>query len=141
MEFDSILASAWREALVAYKANLESLRKPDLLPLDAFYRCELPLLIHGRNPDPFITKPELRRLMQWKLSRGKWRYKIFILHPFHLSTSPFRFSKPFLWFRSVPARGCSISSRLLMNPRSRLRHGRRSNAFLIFQKPSPSSLC
>ncbi|KAH7689779.1 DNA-glycosylase protein [Dioscorea alata] len=76
MEFDSSLASAWREALLAYEANLDSLRKPDLLPLDAFYRCELPLLLHGRNPDPFITKPELRRLMQWKLSRGKWRPRL-----------------------------------------------------------------
>ncbi|KAJ0967714.1 hypothetical protein J5N97_024631 [Dioscorea zingiberensis] len=76
MEFGCSLASAWKEALFGYEANLESLRKPDLVALDAFYRRELPLLLRGRDPDPFITKPELRRLMQWKLSRGKWRPRL-----------------------------------------------------------------
>lgn len=64
---------AWREALSSYQASLESLQKPELLPLDDFYRNQLPLLLKQRDPEPYITKPELSKLMQWKLSRGKWR--------------------------------------------------------------------
>uniref|UniRef100_A0A1D1ZF73 Ena/VASP-like protein n=1 Tax=Anthurium amnicola TaxID=1678845 RepID=A0A1D1ZF73_9ARAE len=67
---------AWREALSSYPATLESLQKPHLLPLDDFYRDQLPLLLRQRDPDPFITKPELSQLMQWKLSRGKWRPRL-----------------------------------------------------------------
>ncbi|XP_042452378.1 uncharacterized protein LOC122036995 [Zingiber officinale] len=76
MEFASCDVGAWREALLAYDVGLSLLRKPDLLPLDAFYRTELPLLLLRRDPRPFLTKPELHRLMQWKLTRGKWRPRL-----------------------------------------------------------------
>lgn len=73
MEFASCDVGAWREALFAYDVGLSLLRKPDVLPLDGFYRTELPLVLRRRDPRPFLTKPELHRLMQWKLTRGKWR--------------------------------------------------------------------
>ncbi|KAJ8499270.1 hypothetical protein OPV22_009822 [Ensete ventricosum] len=76
MEFASRDVGAWSESLSAYEGRLALLRKPDLLPLDAFYRAELPVLLRRRDPRPFLTKPELRRLMQWKLSRGKWRPRL-----------------------------------------------------------------
>ncbi|XP_072973627.1 uncharacterized protein [Typha angustifolia] len=76
MDFGCGEVGAWKKSLEAYESRIESLAKPDLLPLDAFYRCELPLILRRRDPDPFISKPELHRLMQWKLSRGKWRPRL-----------------------------------------------------------------
>ncbi|XP_074573566.1 uncharacterized protein LOC141829995 [Curcuma longa] len=76
MEFASCDVGAWREALFAYDVGLSLLRKPDVLPLDGFYRTELPLVLRRRDPRPFLTKPELHRLMQWKLTRGKWRPRL-----------------------------------------------------------------
>ncbi|CAA7393778.1 unnamed protein product [Spirodela intermedia] len=67
---------AWREALSSYQASLESLHKPELLPLDDFYQNQLPLLLKQRDPEPYMSKPELSKLMQWKLSRGKWRPRL-----------------------------------------------------------------
>ena len=73
VDFASGDAAAWRAALAAYDRRLEALDKPDLVAVDFFYRNDLPALLRGRDPDPFIAKPELARLLQWKLSRGKWR--------------------------------------------------------------------
>jgi len=73
VDFASGDAAAWRAALAAYDRRLEALDKPDLVAVDSFYRHDLPALLRGRDPDPFIAKPELARLLQWKLSRGKWR--------------------------------------------------------------------
>nr|CAN60405.1 hypothetical protein VITISV_034137 [Vitis vinifera] len=36
----------------------------------------LPALIRQRNPNPYITTSELSKLMQWKLTRGKWRPRL-----------------------------------------------------------------
>jgi hypothetical protein len=74
MDFWSDDRARWKAELEAYDRRLESLGKADLASLDSFYRKELPLLLHQRDPDPFLSKPELVRLMKWKLSRGKWRY-------------------------------------------------------------------
>ncbi|XP_010248322.1 PREDICTED: uncharacterized protein LOC104591229 [Nelumbo nucifera] len=76
MEFACFDIGVWRETLSSYKIHLESLNKPQLPELDDFYRNQLPLLLHQRNPNPYITKPELSRLMQWKLTRGKWRPRL-----------------------------------------------------------------
>ncbi|KAG1366673.1 hypothetical protein COCNU_13G004630 [Cocos nucifera] len=76
MDFECGDVGAWTEALSAYDTRLQSLQKPDLLPLDAFYRTELPLLLRRREPHPFLSRTELRRLVQWKLSRGKWRPRL-----------------------------------------------------------------
>ncbi|KAL5127128.1 hypothetical protein HKD37_14G039609 [Glycine soja] len=73
-------ASVWKEALSLYPSRIQTLsvkkNKPDLVSLDDFYCNQLPLLLHQRNPNPFITTPELSTLMQWKLTRGKWRPRL-----------------------------------------------------------------
>ena len=73
MDFASGDAAAWRAVLAAYDRQLEALDKPDFVTVFFFYRNDLPALLRGRDPDSFIAKPELARLLQWKLSRGKWR--------------------------------------------------------------------
>ncbi|KAJ9166380.1 hypothetical protein P3X46_021146 [Hevea brasiliensis] len=76
MDFRSSDISSWKEALSSYPARIESLNKPNLVSLDQFYRIQLPSLLHQRNPKPYITTLELSKLMQWKLSRGKWRPRL-----------------------------------------------------------------
>uniref|UniRef100_A0ACD6A8Q4 Uncharacterized protein n=1 Tax=Avena sativa TaxID=4498 RepID=A0ACD6A8Q4_AVESA len=76
VDFASSDGEAWRAALAAYVRRLTSLDKPDLLEVDSFYRHDLPLLLRRRDPDPFIAKSELVQLLQWKLSRGKWRPRL-----------------------------------------------------------------
>ncbi|KAL3514348.1 hypothetical protein ACH5RR_027065 [Cinchona calisaya] len=67
---------SWKAALSSYKSTIESLNKPNIISLDDFYTNELPQLIKGRNPTPYITTDELSKLMQWKLTRGKWRPRL-----------------------------------------------------------------
>ncbi|KAJ9560316.1 hypothetical protein OSB04_005476 [Centaurea solstitialis] len=74
--FKSSDVNLWKEALSAYETTIESMNKPDLISLDNFYCKELPPLLHQRNPNPHITTPELSKLMQWKLTRGKWRPRL-----------------------------------------------------------------
>ncbi|KAJ6391302.1 hypothetical protein OIU77_025315 [Salix suchowensis] len=76
MDFRSSDVSLWKNSLDAYSTRIQSLNKPNLVSLDDFYRVELPSLIHQRNPGPHITTLELSKLMQWKLSRGKWRPRL-----------------------------------------------------------------
>ncbi|KAL4308878.1 hypothetical protein GQ457_01G027130 [Hibiscus cannabinus] len=76
LHFECTNLSVWKEALSTYKSRIESLNKPNLISLDEFYSDQLPSLLHQRNPNPFITTHELSRLMQWKLTRGKWRPRL-----------------------------------------------------------------
>ncbi|KAI4316578.1 hypothetical protein L6164_024548 [Bauhinia variegata] len=76
MDFECSDVGVWKEALSAYPSRIRSLNKPNLVSLDEFYCNELPSLIHQRNPNPYITTSELRKLMQWKLTRGKWRPRL-----------------------------------------------------------------
>ncbi|KAK3149473.1 hypothetical protein QOZ80_3AG0217830 [Eleusine coracana subsp. coracana] len=76
VEFASTDVAAWRAALAAYDRRLAALDKPDLVAVDSFYRHDLPAVLHSRDPDPLLAKPELTRLLQWKLSRGKWRPRL-----------------------------------------------------------------
>ncbi|XP_068657451.1 uncharacterized protein [Aristolochia californica] len=76
MDFQCSDVRIWKDAISSYLTNLESLGKHDLVRLDDFYRNQLPLLLHGRDPKPYMTKSELKELMQWKLSRGKWRPRL-----------------------------------------------------------------
>ncbi|CAH1443384.1 unnamed protein product [Lactuca virosa] len=76
MEFKSSDVNLWKESLSAYESRIESIGKPNLVSLDQFYCKELPPLIRQRNPNPHITTPELSKLMQWKLTRGKWRPRL-----------------------------------------------------------------
>lgn len=76
MEFECSDVNIWREALLSYESAIRNLGKPKLIPLDDFYRNELPDLLRQRHPDPYITSAELSTLMEWKLSRGKWRPRL-----------------------------------------------------------------
>ncbi|XP_027090735.1 uncharacterized protein [Coffea arabica] len=76
MELKCSEISSWKAALSSYKSSIESLNKPNLISLDNFYTNELPVLVKQRNPTPYITTDELSKLMQWKLSRGKWRPRL-----------------------------------------------------------------
>ncbi|KAK1366950.1 putative DNA-binding protein-like [Heracleum sosnowskyi] len=80
MEFKCPDPIVWKQSLSEYEARLESLgnnkKKPDLVSLDEFYRKQLPPILHQRNPNSYITTSELSKLMQWKLTRGKWRPRL-----------------------------------------------------------------
>ncbi|KAK9065669.1 hypothetical protein SSX86_015070 [Deinandra increscens subsp. villosa] len=76
MEFKSSDVNQWKEALSLYDSRIESMNKPDLESLNNFYCKQLPSLLHQRNPNPHLTTPELSKLMQWKLTRGKWRPRL-----------------------------------------------------------------
>ncbi|KAE8057004.1 hypothetical protein FH972_013727 [Carpinus fangiana] len=76
MNFECSEVGLWKEGLSSYSSRIESLNKPNLLSLDDFYRNQLPPVLHQRNPNPYITTAELSKLMQWKLTRGKWRPRL-----------------------------------------------------------------
>ena len=76
MKFECSELNLWKEALSSYSTRLESLNKPNLISFDDFYRNQLPPILRSRNPNPYITTAELSKLMQWKLTRGKWRYSL-----------------------------------------------------------------
>lgn len=73
MDFKCSDLEQWKEALSSYGDRIELLKKPNLVSFDDFYRNELPGVLRQRNPS-YITTPELAKLMQWKLTRGKWRF-------------------------------------------------------------------
>ncbi|XP_076008022.1 uncharacterized protein LOC143002001 [Genypterus blacodes] len=51
-------------------------KKPEkLLTLDKWYQEELPSVIAGRS-DKYVTQSELVKLMEWKLTRGKFRPRL-----------------------------------------------------------------
>ncbi|XP_022870893.1 uncharacterized protein LOC111390126 [Olea europaea var. sylvestris] len=76
MDFTCSDVTLWQDALNSYETHIKTLIKPNLISLDNFYRTELPNLLHQRAPSPYITTPELSKLMQWKLTRGKWRPRL-----------------------------------------------------------------
>ncbi len=83
VEFASTDTRAWIAALEAYGQRLEALGNPKLTALDTFYRVELPELLEKRQADAYITQEELTKIMQWKLSRGKWRCGFFLALHYH----------------------------------------------------------
>lgn len=66
----------WREALDAYQRRLEGLGNVNLVALDEYYRVELPKVVAKRHPEAYVTQDELMKIMEWKLSRGKWRARL-----------------------------------------------------------------
>nr|XP_040031881.1 LOW QUALITY PROTEIN: uncharacterized protein zgc:112496 [Gasterosteus aculeatus aculeatus] len=69
----------WRSAYASYwdavEAKSNSKKPGKLLHLDKWYQEELPKLISGR-PDKHVTQSELVKLMEWKLTRGKFRQRL-----------------------------------------------------------------
>lgn len=68
----------WRAALAQYEAVIDRQGVEKLPDRDRWYRTVLPGAILARRPR-HVTHPELVRLTEWKMSRGKWRAPNLIL--------------------------------------------------------------
>ncbi|KAF7661576.1 hypothetical protein LDENG_00259040 [Lucifuga dentata] len=69
--------AAWRHVYERYREVIQAKgKKTDkLLILDKWYQEELPSIIAGRS-GKYITQSELVKLMEWKLTRGKFRPRL-----------------------------------------------------------------
>ncbi|XP_010770460.1 uncharacterized protein [Notothenia coriiceps] len=71
--------NTWRTVFGKYwdvvEAKSKSKKPGKLLDLEKWYQEELPTLISSR-PDKHVTQSELVRLMEWKLTRGKFRPRL-----------------------------------------------------------------
>lgn len=76
LDFACSEGAVWKEQLESYASRIQALKKPKLQDLDDFYIHSLPNLVRGRQPSPFITRAELAKVVEWKLSRGKWRPRL-----------------------------------------------------------------
>ncbi|MCO5576329.1 hypothetical protein L7F22_030138 [Adiantum nelumboides] len=76
VEYECNDGVAWQQQLEGYAFFIKALKKPKLQELDDFYTRSLPSLVQQRHPSPFITTQELVKVIQWKLSCGKWRPKL-----------------------------------------------------------------
>ncbi len=68
----------WRSALAAYDKVIARQEVAKLPDRDRWYRGELPAAIAARRPR-HVTLPELVKLTEWKMSRGKWRARNLVL--------------------------------------------------------------
>ncbi|KAF1316768.1 hypothetical protein FI667_g15184, partial [Globisporangium splendens] len=62
-----------RFSLARPQWDMEETNKENLVELDKWMQTTLPVVLHERDPKPFITQSELVKLMEWKLKKGKWR--------------------------------------------------------------------
>ncbi|XP_062330840.1 uncharacterized protein zgc:112496 [Osmerus eperlanus] len=62
-------------AVVEAKSLVKGKKSGKLLTLDRWFQLELPEAI-AKRPDRYITLPELVKLMEWKLTRGKFRPRL-----------------------------------------------------------------
>ena len=72
----SLDLQSWHKNLAAYETAVQLLsikkKKPKLVTLDKWYQSTLGLTVCQRTP-PNLEKHELVKLMEWKLTRGKFR--------------------------------------------------------------------
>ncbi|MDZ4863379.1 MAG: hypothetical protein SGJ01_08035 [Gemmatimonadota bacterium] len=68
----------WKAALDSYDEVIARQGVAKLEDRDRWYRDELPDAINARRPR-HVIHPELVRLTEWKMSRGKWRAPNLIL--------------------------------------------------------------
>lgn len=68
----------WRAALKRYDAVIAGQAVTKLADRDTWFRTELPAAIAARKPR-HVTLPELVKLTEWKMSRGKWRARNLVL--------------------------------------------------------------
>ncbi|XP_061561387.1 uncharacterized protein zgc:112496 [Phycodurus eques] len=81
--FDCVHPAAWRRVEGKYwdvveaksKSKSKSKKPGKLLQLDKWYQEELPAVISGRC-DKHVTLSEVVKLMEWKLTRGKFRPRL-----------------------------------------------------------------
>ncbi|KAI7837728.1 hypothetical protein COHA_008450 [Chlorella ohadii] len=66
---------AWQAALDGYSEAVAGKGKEGLPELDRWFHEELPAALRTRQP-PHMTQPELVKLVDWKLKRGKWRPRL-----------------------------------------------------------------
>uniref|UniRef100_K3WYB7 Uncharacterized protein n=1 Tax=Globisporangium ultimum (strain ATCC 200006 / CBS 805.95 / DAOM BR144) TaxID=431595 RepID=K3WYB7_GLOUD len=66
-------AGEWATVWARYRDVVASVQKENLVELDEWIQTTLPVVLHERDPKPFITQSELVKLMEWKLKKGKWR--------------------------------------------------------------------
>lgn len=71
-------SARWRAALKQYEAVIAAQGVAKLADRDAWFRTELPAAIAARKPR-HVTLPELVKLTEWKMSRGKWRARNLVL--------------------------------------------------------------
>ncbi|KAH7373585.1 hypothetical protein KP509_17G063500 [Ceratopteris richardii] len=76
LDYNCSDGGTWEQQLAAYGSLVRALGKPKLHDLDHFYTSSLPSLLRQRRPSPFISSEELVKVVEWKLSRGKWRPKL-----------------------------------------------------------------
>ncbi|TDH73213.1 hypothetical protein CCR75_000527 [Bremia lactucae] len=62
----------WATVWARYDLVLQSMHS-DLVALDTWYVDSYPPILRAREPQPYMTQEELKKLMQWKLKKGKWR--------------------------------------------------------------------
>src|SRR5690554_4753530 len=62
----------WDEALDRYPEVIVAQGIDRLPELDAWYRTEMPRTLAGREP-AHVTRDELVRVTEWKMTRGVWR--------------------------------------------------------------------
>ncbi|XP_063077641.1 uncharacterized protein zgc:112496 isoform X2 [Engraulis encrasicolus] len=72
--------AVWRGVYEKYWAVVEAKstgkgKAGKLLALDKWYQEELPKLISARS-EPHVTRDDLSKLMEWKLTRGKFRPRL-----------------------------------------------------------------
>nr|MBP6670125.1 hypothetical protein [Gemmatimonadales bacterium] len=69
---------AWKAALASYDAVIARQESAKLPDRDRWYHETLPGAIAARRP-PHLTLPELVKLTEWKMTRGKWRARNLVL--------------------------------------------------------------
>uniref|UniRef100_A0A098M168 CG2446 CG2446-PC n=1 Tax=Hypsiglena sp. JMG-2014 TaxID=1550645 RepID=A0A098M168_9SAUR len=69
--------TSWEAVLNVYQDVIEAMgsKKKKLIALDQWYQEELPKILAGRK-EKYLTKEELLKLMEWKLTRGKFRPRL-----------------------------------------------------------------
>lgn len=70
--WNTAVAPVWQAALARYDEVIDRQGVAKLPDRERWYRDELPGLIAARRPR-HVTLPELIRVTEWKMSRGKWR--------------------------------------------------------------------
>ncbi|KAG7395535.1 hypothetical protein PHYBOEH_003675 [Phytophthora boehmeriae] len=73
MLWSSATEAPWAALWLRYDAILASVQKEELASLDDWYLTEFPAVLRSREPEPHVTQKELKKLMEWKLKKGKWR--------------------------------------------------------------------
>ena len=72
LTFECADAEEWKQSLDKYSERLRGTKNEKLISLDDFYREELPTVVTSREIS-HITREDLIKIMDWKLTRGKWR--------------------------------------------------------------------